>query len=226
LDVEGDAAVADAGADAEAEAAAGADAAAGAVADAGADADAGAAADAPATPVDLSLCHDGPPARTLPSVLRPTTTAAALVWLLAACAQPAPIDGARCDLERACPDGYSCLAEQCRKLPGGPKGCRSDDDCPVGVCLPGAGFCVQCADPDDCVNGTCLTDVLQCGCRVAGDCASGRCHAETSTCLPCFSDRQCEAGWWCEVDEGTCKKIDGPKPKAEGTPGTPSEAPG
>ncbi|MFO0747767.1 MAG: hypothetical protein U1F43_19195 [Myxococcota bacterium] len=129
-------------------------------------------------------------------------------FVIFACTLPAPIEGAACNVEHPCPGGYGCAGGSCRRLVGGPiTRCTSDEQCPVGRCLIGAGFCVQCVENSDCVASTCLPELYQCGCRTDAQCATGRCNEATATCLSCFADEQC-ASADCDLDHGVCRKID------------------
>ncbi len=123
---------------------------------------------------------------------------------LAGCTEPAPLDGAACNVEHPCPSGFGCTGGSCRKLVGGPVvRCTNDDQCPVGRCLVASGFCVQCIEASDCVASTCLPDLYQCGCRRDDQCATGRCNEATASCLSCFADEQCASGD-CNLDSGIC----------------------
>ncbi len=120
------------------------------------------------------------------------------------CVETAPIEGLLCSTERPCPSTYGCIGGRCRTVPDGiALRCGEDDQCPIGVCLEGAGFCVQCTTDEHCPFGVCLEGAQVCGCRRDRDCVTGRCDESRGICLSCFSDAQCGKGR-CDPDTGYC----------------------
>lgn len=133
------------------------------------------------------------------------------------CTDPAPIEGAACNLEHNCPGGFGCAGGACRRLKGGPiVRCSDDTTCAIGRCLVETGFCVQCLDAGDCVASACLPDIYQCGCRASSDCATGHCNIATAACLSCRADEQCDSGD-CDLDTGVCRKVGDPPVGTEGS---------
>lgn len=142
----------------------------------------------------------------------------AFTLAVTACAEPAPIAGAACNLEHPCPSGFGCAGGTCHRLTGGPiLRCVDDTQCPLGRCLASAGFCVQCLESTDCVASACLPDLYQCGCRTDDQCATGRCNAATATCLSCFSGEQCASGD-CDLERGVCRRLDDSPVGTQGSP--------
>lgn len=141
-----------------------------------------------------------------------TTTVLALLAVALSigprCVEEAPIDGASCNPEHPCPDGFACTAGACGALEGRPPGrCHADEDCPIGVCLEAAGFCVQCQDDTDCGQVACIPDQYVCGCRQDTHCATGRCDEPSGVCVSCYADEQCGSGI-CDQDNGTCQQLE------------------
>ncbi len=137
--------------------------------------------------------------------------ALALALMAGACEPLPPIEGAWCNTQRPCPDGYACRAGECRKLVGHViLGCREDAECAPGACHVEAGLCVQCMKDDDCLTGSCLPGLHLCGCTEHAHCRrTGRCDLQASSCVSCFSDAQCPSGQ-CNEAAGVCvpEKID------------------
>jgi hypothetical protein len=140
-------------------------------------------------------------------------TTLALWAVLAAgsgCVSEAPIEGAACNAAHRCPGGLACTAGACSALESAPLSrCHGDEDCPVGVCLEGAGFCVQCVDDADCGEVACIAQQFVCGCREDAHCHTGRCDEGSGVCLSCLSDEQCSSGL-CDVDDGVCARLEKP----------------
>ena len=133
-------------------------------------------------------------------------TIAAVAAFAAVGCDPAPIDGTLCNLERPCPEGFSCFVGQCRPVTTSLT-CSADTECAVGVCMEKAGFCVQCEHDDHCGFGRCLEGYHVCGCTQGADCPTGRCALEDGKaigfCAACYDDAQC-AGKSCNRETGRC----------------------
>ncbi len=106
--------------------------------------------------------------------------------LAVGCFEPAEVEKAACALpDHPCPEGYTCLHEQCFPTAGGVAvACLEDGDCPAGVCLREAHVCV--------------------GCQRHSDCVSRLCHVQTHICVGCKADYQCPSGV-CDESTGVCE---------------------
>lgn len=89
-------------------------------------------------------------------------------------------DAGKCRDQSGCAGDYQCLAGfVCSD--GSCMACRTDEQCPVGVC----------------VSGSCTDRAL---CATDAECAQGVCSG--GSCVACSSDLHCKQGLWCE--EGAC----------------------
>lgn len=79
-----------------------------------------------------------------------------------------------CQTDQDCGGGLSCTQGTCRS-------CRTDDQCPTGICLSG-----RCSDRPVC--------------QADGDCVGGACR--DGSCVECVADLDCPSGHGCEA--GRC----------------------
>lgn len=102
-----------------------------------------------------------------------------------------------CLADGDCGGDLSCVAGACLMV----ESCRSDLDCGGGLSCTG-GVCRSCRTDEQCPTGVCLSG--RCSdrpvCGADGDCAGGRCRG--GSCVACVADLDCGQGRWCE--EGRC----------------------
>jgi hypothetical protein len=115
-----------------------------------------------------------------------------------------------------CEDDEWCVDHMCIPMNNICKGdhdCRDDYHCdPNGICVPDV-----CDDHYDCGLGYCCNEFgvcIPCGeltCFGNFDCRKGwRCSPSTSRCIRagCQRDTDCDPGFWCDLNDGKCKKIE------------------
>ncbi len=113
-----------------------------------------------------------------------------------------------------CVDDSNCdNGERCAVQSGTCVVCLSDQDCPAGVCDPGANVCAVCLDTaavgqvdagcsavlNACSDGTCVD------CTADGDCGPDAvCDATAGACVECVDDNDCAPSDVCQQASSTC----------------------